>query len=140
MSAATSVVRSPDAAQTNPAMERYRGDYKATDAILAWAENIRYGSISGAGLLVIATLLVYQSIRTERSGFPIVSVSLVAGNVALVFGAYLCSAILRRLAKQRRAALDLDVISSPLLSEGERTQILQFPNARLWKEINRHAA
>jgi hypothetical protein len=128
MSTSTVIPVASDSFDKEPTMERYRRAYRAAEGAMSFAESIKYGSIFVAGVIVIIAVLLYQSSRAERSGFPVVSVSLAAGAIAVVLIARLWSEVVRMKVRRLEIAVGSAVNSSPFLSSAEPAKITPFPN------------
>ena len=110
-------------------LENYRAAYSAAEKGISLAENVKYGSVYVAGVLVIATLLMHGSLRSERYGFPIVSVSIIAGGVFLLLAAQFWSMMFRTQNRLLQMAIEVATNTSPFLTNPQRLQIISPINA-----------
>ena len=128
MSTSTVIPVASDSFDKVATVERYRIEYRAAEAAMSFAESIKYRSIFVAGVIVIIAVLLYESSRAERSGFPVVSVSLVAGGIAVVLIARLWSEVVRMKVRRLEITIGSAVNSSPFLSNAEPAKITPSPN------------
>jgi len=105
--------------------DRYKAAYEAAQKGIAAAENIKYGSVFVAGFVLIAALLIQGSMKTERFGFPLITVSLIAGGVLLVLAAQFWSMMFRTQNRLLQIAIEIATNTSPLLTNAERVEVLR---------------
>ena len=128
MSTARVIPFTSDSLESTAVMERYRKAYRTAERVIDFAENIRLSGTFLAGLILIAALIVFQSIPAERSGFPVTSAWLVAGAVLVVVVSHVWSVVFRVQGRMLEATIDLAVNSSPLLTTAQRAQVISSLN------------
>jgi hypothetical protein len=124
MSTATVTTLVPESSESTAAMERYQNAYRATEAAVEFAETVKLGGIFVGGVILVAALVVFQSIPNECSGFPAISVLLIAGAALLVLISQVIGAGLHTQGELMKATLDSDVNSSPFLSNAQRARVM----------------
>jgi hypothetical protein len=129
MSAARTISFPPDSIESQATMQRFRAEYKAAERTAALAENLKYASWAAACVVFIFTLLIHQSLRSERFGFPVISVSLLGASAFMVLAAELWDRLARMRVRRRRAAIDAAVHASPLLSNLQRAELTGLVHA-----------
>ncbi len=77
-----------------------------------------------AGVLVIATLLMHGSLRSERFGFPILSVSIITGGAFLLFVLQVWSMMFRTLNRLLLMAIEVPTNTPPFLTNPQRLQVM----------------
>ena len=105
--------------------DRYKAAYEATQKGIATAQNIKYGGVFMAGLILVVTLLIQGSMKTERFGFPIITVSLTVIGVVLLLAAQFWSMMFRTQNRLLQIAIEIAANTSPLLTNTERAEILR---------------
>jgi len=105
--------------------DHYKVAYVAAQKGIAAAENIKYGSVFLAGFILVAALLIHGAIKTESSGFPILTVSVVVFGVVLVLAAQFWSMALRTQNRLLQIAIEIAVNTSPVLTNIDRVEILR---------------
>jgi len=95
MSTAKVIPFAPESLESTAAMERYRLAYHVAESAMNFAETVKLVGIFVAGLLVMTALMVFQWNPEERFGFPVISVSLVAGAVFVVLAAHIWGMVFR---------------------------------------------
>jgi hypothetical protein len=123
MSAARIIPFPPDSIESQVTMQRFRAEYKAAESAAALAESLKYASWAVACVVFIFTLLIHQSLRSERFGFPVISLSLLGASALMVLAAGVWDRLARTRARRRRAAIDAAVNASPLLSNLQRAEL-----------------
>lgn len=121
----------PFAADSNgstPAMDRYQHAYRVAKIVTNFAETVLNAGIFVAGLVFVGAVIAFQSVPTERSDFPVISVSLVAGAVLVILAARLWAMIFRVQGQLLQIATDSAVHSSPWLTQVQRARIMALPN------------
>jgi len=126
MSIAPIISISSEAPETSYAMERYRAAYKAAKAGANLADNVRYGGIFVAGVLVISGLLVYQALPSERYEKPLISGLLMATAVLIGLVSHIWGAVLSSQIRLLESMIDAAVHSSPFLTDDQRARIMFF--------------
>jgi uncharacterized membrane protein len=128
MSTAKIIPFTNDSVESTSVMERYQEVYQTAERATDFAETVKLVGIFLAGLIFVAALMVFQSSPAERSGFPVMSVWLIAGAVLVVLASHLWSMVFRIQGRMLEAAIDSAVNSSPLLSNAQRTKVISWPN------------
>jgi len=105
--------------------DHYKVAYDAAQKGIAAAENIKSASVFLAGIILVAALLVHGAIKTEKSGFPLITVSLVVFGVIVVLAAQFWSLVFRTQNRLLQIAIEIAVNTSPLLTNIERVEILR---------------
>lgn len=127
MSAATVIPFVAQSGESDVVLERHRIAYQAADAVLSFAETVKLVGIFVAGVIFFSGVMVFQSSEVERVGFPVLSVSLVAGAVLILLAAHLWSMVFRAQGWLLEIAIDSAVNSSPLLSNAQRARVMFAP-------------
>jgi len=117
---------SAEAPETSYAMDRYRMAYKAAKAGGDLADNVRYGGIFVACILVVAGLFVYQALPSERFEKPIVSGLLMATAVLIGLVSQIWGAVLSAQIRSLESMIDAAVHSSPFLTDDQRAAVMFF--------------
>ncbi|MBZ5646611.1 MAG: hypothetical protein LAN37_05235 [Acidobacteriia bacterium] len=136
MSTAVIIPFAPQTTETTAAMERYEHGYSVSRMTSGFGETIRLVGISLAGALWLCALVAYQAIPAERSGFPVVSVSLIAAALWIVLVSRVVGAGFRVQAQLLEAAVDSAVTASPFLSNPQRLEVMSLrkpPEAVGWQ-------
>ncbi|HEY6184690.1 MAG TPA: hypothetical protein VIW67_20765 [Terriglobales bacterium] len=126
MSIAPIISISSEAPETVYSMERYRLVYRAAKESRRLAENIRYGGLFAACVLVVAALFVYQGLPSERFEKPIVSGLLVAVAVISATICQVWGSILTAQSQLLETAIDAAVHTSPFLTDDQRAAVMFF--------------
>lgn len=111
------------------AMDRYENAYHTAKTASNFAETVLNVGILVAGLIFVGALVAFQTVPTERSGFPVISVSLIAGSIAVILASRLWAMVFRVQGRMLQIATDSAVHSSPWLSHAQRARIMALPNA-----------
>jgi len=109
-------------------MDRYENAYHVSKTATNFAETVLNVGIFLAGLIFVVALVVFESIPDERSGFPVISVSLMAGAGLVILASRLWAMIFRVQGRMLQIATDSAVHSSPWLSHTQRARIMALPN------------
>ena len=128
MSTARVIPFATDPSGSSPAMERYENAYHDSKTAANFAETVLNVGIFLAGVIFVVALVVFQSVPYERSGFPVISVSLMAGAVLVVLASRLWAMIFRVQGRMLQIVTDSAVYSSPWLSHAQRARIMALPN------------
>jgi len=105
--------------------DRYKAAYEAAQRGITAADNIKYGSIFVAGFILVAALLIHGAIKSESSGFPIITVSLVVFGAVLVLAAQFWSLVFGTQNRLLQIAIEIAVNTSPVLTNIDRVEILR---------------
>jgi len=128
MSTARVIPFATDPSGSSPAMERYENAYHISKTAANFADTVSNVGTFLAGVIFVVALVVFQSFPDERSGFPVISVSLMAGAVLVVLASRLWATIFRVQGRMLQIATDSAVHSSPWLSHTQRARIMALPN------------
>jgi hypothetical protein len=126
MSAAVVTTLVPQSSESTAAIDRYQDAYRGAETALAFGEAVRLGGIFVGGVVFVGALVAFQLNPAERSGFPVVSVGLIACAVLLVLISQILGMGLRVQGQLLKATLDSDVNSSPFLSNAQRAKIMSL--------------
>ena len=121
---------------TTAAMGRYKHAYAVSKMTFGLGETVSLGGIFLAGMLWVCALVAYQAIPSERSVFPVVSVSLVAAAAWIVLVSRVVSRGFCVLAQLLETVVDSVVTSSPFLSNPRRVKVMSLrkpPAAPEWE-------
>ncbi len=129
MSIAPVISISSEAPETTYALERYRLAYRAVRDGARFAENIRYGGLFVAGILMVAALFVYQGLPSERFERPLFSASLMAAAVIAAVVCQIWGTILSGQFQLLETAIDTAVHTSPFLTDDQRATLMFFEGA-----------
>jgi hypothetical protein len=127
MSTATVLAFSKGRVEKTAAMERYEHLYRVAEQTVDFGETVRLAGIFVGGVLIIAGIIAYQVNRTEQSGFPGVSLVLGACAVAVVLIAQVLDRHFRAQGHLLEISIDAAVISSPFLTNAQRTEVMGIP-------------
>lgn len=127
MSTAVVIPFAPQSADGTAVVERYQDAYRMAETATDFGETVRLGGIFLAGVIFIGSLAAFQVSPAERSGFPVVTVSLIACAVLVVLISHVWSMIFRVQGQLLKAAADAAVNSSPFLSNAQRTEAMSLP-------------
>jgi len=114
----------PETKESGPARERYQEAYRAAETTARFSETIRNGGLFIAGAVWFVALIVFQARSAERSGFPVVSVSLVACAVLAILISHIMSMGFQAWAQLLKTTVDSAVASSPFLSNAQRMEAM----------------
>jgi len=123
------VITIPTPQSTAPAaVERYQDAYCTAERAVASADIVRRGGIFVGGVVFVAALVAFQLSPAERSGFPVLSVCLIAFAVWVVLVSQVVGLGIHILGNVLKAAVDSNVNSSPFLSNAERAKAMSLGN------------
>jgi len=126
MSVAVIPTRVPEFSESTAAIERYQGGYHEAETAVAFGETVRLGGIFLGGVVFVGALVELLSNPVERSGFPVVFVSLIASVVVLVLISQILGMGFHVQGQLLKAALDSGVNSSPFLSNAQRARAMSL--------------
>jgi hypothetical protein len=126
MSAAVVTTLVPESSDTTATIERYQDAYDRAEAAVAFAETVKLGGIFVGGVVLVAAQLVFQSIPSERSTFPVISVLLITCAALLVLISQLVGVGSHIQGELLKATLDSEVNSSPFLSNAQRAKVMRL--------------
>lgn len=124
MSTAVVIPFAPQSTESTIAMERYQDAYRTAENTIDYGETVRLGGIFLAGVIFLGSLVAFQVSPAERSGFPMVTVSLIGCAVLVVLIAHVWSQVFRVQGQLLKAAADSAVNSSPFLSNAQRIEVM----------------
>lgn len=127
MSTAVVIPFAPQSNENTAVMERYQDAYRMAETAIDFGETVRLGGIFLAGVIFLGSLVAFQLNPAERSGFPVVTVSLMACAVLVVLMAHVWSLVFRVQGHLLKAAADSAVHSSPFLSNAHRIEAMSLP-------------
>jgi hypothetical protein len=127
MSTAVVIPFAAPSTERTAAVERYQDAYRMAQTAIDFGETVRLGGIFLAGVIFVGSLAAFQVSRAERSGFPVVTVSLIACAVLVVLIAHVWSMVFRVQGQLLKVAADAAVNSSPFLSNVQRTEVMSLP-------------
>ena len=113
----------PETKENQAARDRYRNAYRIAETTAGFSETIRNGGLFLAGTMWFGALITYQARSGERSGFPVVSVSLVACAVLAILVSHIMSIAFRAWTQLLEMAIDAAVNSSPCLSNAQKMNV-----------------
>jgi len=119
----------PDSTESRSAMGHYQTAYFKAKAASDLANSIKYTCLMGAGFVFMASILIRQSVRSERSGFPVLSLSMVIGALLVVVIADLWSRLLERRARSLRRLMESAVTAGLLQVDGGQTLTKRPPQS-----------
>ena len=123
MSTATIIPFVSESNESAKAIEHYEDAYNVAQKISEFAETVKLGGIFLGGLFVVAATIAYQLVRTWHSGFPVVTLALLACALAAVLAAHAWEKIFQTQAYLLEMTVDSAVNSSPFLSNAQRAAI-----------------
>lgn len=126
MSAAVIATLVPESSEPTAAIERYEDAYRAAEKAVAFGDTVKRGGIFAGGVVFVAALVAFQLSSAERSGFPVVSVLLIAFAVWLVLISQIVGTGFQVLGHLLKAAVDSGVNSSPFLSNAQRAKAMSL--------------
>jgi len=126
MSVAVIATFIPESSEPTAAIERYEDAYRAAEKAVAFCDTVKRGGIFAGGVVFVAALVAFQLSPAERSGFPVVSVVLIAFAVWLVLISQIVGTGFQVLGHLLKAAVDSDVNSSPFLSNAQRGKAMSL--------------
>ena len=126
MSAAVIPIRAREFSESMAAIERYQDAYREAERAVAFGETVRLGGIFLGGVVFVVALVAFQLSPAARSGFPMVSILLLACTVLLVLTSHVLGMGFHVQGKLLKAVLDSDVNSSPFLSNAQRAKAMSL--------------
>lgn len=112
--------------ESRGALKRYQGRYRLARSIVWFGDAMKYLGYFVAAAIYTSGLVAYQLNPTERTGFPVLTVSLFicAGLVGLTFyamGVRICAQ-----GQVLEALLDSAVYACPFLSDVQRAKAVSL--------------
>jgi hypothetical protein len=116
----------PESSEPTAAIERYEDAYRAAEKAIAFCDTVKRGGIFAGGVVFVAAMVTFQLSPAERSGFPVISVLLIAFAVWLVLISQVVGTGFHVMGRLLKAAVDSGVNSSPFLSNAQRAKAMSL--------------
>ncbi len=129
MASAVIIPFAPEASESAAARKRYEGAYRVAERTISFGETVRLGGLFLAGVTWMGAVVAFQASPAERSGFPVVTASLIAAAVLVILIAHVLSMLVRAQAHLLVAAVDTAVSASPFLSNAQRLEVMSLGKA-----------
>jgi len=140
MASAKVIPFTPESREGTSAMERYQDAYEIAKSTIEFAENVKLVGIFVAGVIFVCALVAFLFNPAGRSAFPVLSAWLVAGSIVVLLASHVWRMIFRVQGRMLEVAIDAAVNSSPLLSNGQRTRLIAWPNEAAVENVQQRAA
>ena len=114
----------PESSEPTAAIHRYKYGYGVAEKVAAFGEMVRKGGIFAGGVIFVGALVAFQVNAAEHSGFPTLSVLLIAGTVLCILIGHIWGVVFEVFGQMLKAAIDSAVNSSPFLSNAQRAIVM----------------